>query len=161
MTDIFEDFEKDLVRVGFSPRSAHNQRRLAMAFAKSGHEMTEEAAEMYCEAKHIGARATAEQVRSLCRFIKFADGNQITIRHTGKNGYSRPLHCWHNCIYNNVFGQCQYKPSVWLDKQITAKTCEYLTEPAPPPKPKHPHKLWDHMFGHEAVYIDSHSAVWR
>lgn len=161
MTELLDAFEKELIHVGFSTKSAHSQRQLALSFLNSGHELTEAAAEEYCEAKHIGARVTVEQTRSLCRFIKFAGGAEVTIRHTGKNGYSRPLHCWHNCIYNNVFGQCQYKPNIWLDKQITIKTCEYLTEPEKPKQPKRPVKIWDHMFGHEAVYIDSHSAVWR
>lgn len=158
---ILEDFENELIRVGFTQRSAHSQMLLAKAFMASGHGMTEEDVEAYCYAKHIGEHATAEQIRNLCRFLRFVAGADVTLSHPGKTGYSRPLHCWHNCIYKNTFGQCQYAPDVCLDKQISVKTCEYLTEPAPPPKPKQIRKLWDTMYGHEAVYMNSHSAMWR
>lgn len=161
MIESLISFEKELIRVGFSPKSAHNQRLLAQAFTRSGMPSTDEAAEEYVCRKNINVRATAEQIRNLQRFVKFMTGEKVTIKNSGKNGYSRPRNCWHNCIYNSVFGQCQYKPTVWLDKQITIKTCEYLTEPEKPKQPQRPVKIWDHMWGREAAYIDSHSAVWR
>lgn len=160
MIETLIKFEKELIRVGFSPKSAHNQRLLAQAFTRSGMPITDEAAEEYVCRKSINARAAAEQIRNLQRFVKFMTGEKVTIKNSGKNGYSRPLHCWHNCIYNGAFGKCLYKPEVSLPHQISVRNCEYLTEPAPKPNRTHSRKQWDYIWGRRAVYMDSHSVRW-
>jgi len=160
MIETLIKFEKELIRVGFSPKSAHNQRLLAQAFTRVGMPITEEAAEEYVSRKGINVRAAAEQIRNLQRFVKFMTGEKVTIKNSGKNGYSRPRNCWHNCIYAGALGKCMYKPDVCLSKQIVVKDCEFLTEPEPKPNRKRSRKMWDYIFGKEAVYMDSHSVRW-
>lgn len=80
-----------------------------------------------------------------------------------KDPYTRPCNCPRlDCAYN-AQPRCRYEPMKKLAELIVPKSCPYFITTAEQERKKkvaRSVKGWDHLYGHRATYLDSHSAMW-